>query len=249
MFNATKPITAPLVMSVDEIGNLRTFAGSGRYFNTVNKTSTDLQYIFGVKDPFYNRDRAQYHSYCASAALELSLSDLLDADDYVVIEGCRDVYENGVRIGGFSDLLADARTYDGWYRSLDTPGERVLTKSAVLGGSVFTPTFVPNDDVCGFGGSSYLYGLYYETGTAYCYPTFDPGTTSVFLDGANRSKVQDKVSLGEGKASALGIHVGQARAGSEGAMALIQQSTGAIVDEDLNPAFKFKSGMRSWMEK
>jgi type IV pilus assembly protein PilY1 len=250
LFNATKPITAPIVMSIDEQGNLWNFVGSGRYFNTDDKTNTDQQYIFGVKDPFYNRDRIQYHDYSASAALELGLTDLLDADDYVVIEGCNDVYENGVRIGGYYDLLTDARTYDGWYRTLDTAGERVLNKSAVLGGTVFTPTFVPNDDVCGYRGESYLYGLYYETGTAFCQPTFNPGTITTSLG----SEVLDKVSLGEGKASALGIHIGHmqraaAEGASEGATALIQQSTGAIVDEDLNPAFKFKSGMRSWREK
>jgi type IV pilus assembly protein PilY1 len=249
MFNATKPITAPLVMSIDESGNLWTFAGSGRYFNTADKSSTDQQYIFGVKDPFYNRDRAQYHSYSSSAALELGFSDLLQSDDYEVVEGCNDVYENGIRIGGFSDLLTEARAHDGWYRSLSTAGERVLNKSAILGGTLFALSFVPNDDVCGFGGDSYLYGLYYETGTAYCQPTFDPGTTSVMLGGQERSKVLDKVTIGAGKASALGIHVGQMRDGSEGAMGLIQQSTGTIVDEGLNPAFRFKSGMRSWREK
>jgi type IV pilus assembly protein PilY1 len=95
----------------------------------------------------------------------LQISDLFNADPYQIAEGGNDVYENGVRIGTFDDLVGLAQQEDGWIRSLTTSGERILAKSTVIGGITLTPSFVPNDDICSFGGQSYLYGFYYETGT------------------------------------------------------------------------------------
>ena len=57
--------------------------------------------------------------------------------------------------------------------------------------------------------------------------------------------MEESISLGSGKSSSLGIHVGS----EEGAKGFIQQSTGAIVSESLNPAFEIKSSLRSWREK
>ncbi len=251
LFNATRPITAPVALSVDYFDNTWIYAGSGRYLNTDDKTNTDTQYKFGIKDPFYNKDHTPsglygtdyYHNY--SNSLELQISDLFEADPYVVILGGGDVYESGTRIGNFNTLMSLARQENGWIRTLEEPGERILAKAAVLGGIVLTPSFVPNDDVCGFGGESYLYAQYYETGTAYYKPVFlERGTKTVNIDGEDRTQVLDKILLGEGMASAVGVH-----AGAGVTKALIQQSTGTILSEELDPAFKIKSGLRSWIQR
>jgi type IV pilus assembly protein PilY1 len=219
---------------------------------TDDKVSTDTQYIYGIKDPFYNKDHTSsglygtdyYHNY--SSTLELGISDLFNADPYVVIQGGGDVYDSGgINIGNFDTLKSIARQENGWIRTLEVPGERVLTKSAVIGGIVLTPSFVPNQDVCGFGGESYLYGQYYETGTAYPKSVFlDKGTRTVNLDGEDMTQVLDKILLGEGKASAVGVH-----AGSGVTKAFIQQSTGTVLSEELDPAFNIKSGLRSWIQR
>jgi type IV pilus assembly protein PilY1 len=251
LFNATRPITAPVALSVDYFDNTWVYVGSGRYLNTNDKTITDTQYMFGIKDPFYNKDHTPsgsygtdyYHNY--SSSLELLISDLFDADPYVVIMGGGDVYDGGTNIGDFNALMSLARQENGWIRTLEESGERILTKSAVLGGIVLTPSFVPNDDVCGFGGESYLYALYYETGTAYYKPVFlKRGTKIVNIGGEDRTQVLDKVWLGEGKASAVCAH-----AGSGVTKAFIQQSTGTVLSEELDPAFNIKSGLRSWIHR
>jgi type IV pilus assembly protein PilY1 len=249
LFNATKPITAPAALSVDVFDNAWIYVGTGRYLSAPDKSSTDTQYMYGIKDPFFNEDHTAsglygdtyYHNYGTS--LELQTSDLFDADPYTVILG-DDVYEGATRIGSFSDLVYAAREYDGWMRTLPIAKERILSKATILGGIVFTPSYVPNGDICGFGGDSYLYGQYYETGTAYYKPVFDEETTTVSVNGVDMEKVVDKIRLGEGKASAVGVHVGSA-----GAKALIQQSTGTVINERLHPAFNIKSGLRSWLEK
>jgi type IV pilus assembly protein PilY1 len=252
LFKATKPITAPVALSVDEFDNAWIYVGSGRYLSTADKTTTDTQYMFGIKDPFFNADHTQmglyntdyYHNYGVS--LELQVSDLFNADPYVVIEEGYDIYDNNdTRIGSFDDLLALAQEKNGWLRSLENQGERILAKSTVLGGIVYTPSFVPNVDVCGFGGGSYLHAYYYETGTAYRKKALiEKGIKTVQIQGQDMTKVKDRVFLGAGAAAALGIQVG---AGGE--KALIQQSTGVIINEQLNPALNIKSCLRSWIDQ
>ena len=141
----------------------------------------------------------------------------------------------------FGDLKSrqgDSVTYEvGWYKTLDS-GERIISKPSVLGGILLAPSFVPNNDICAFGGDSYLHALYFETGTAYSQSVV--GTTP---DGT-KDKVLDKVGLGVGISSSLGIHVG----GEHGARGFIQQSTGTINQIDLTPALSIKSGFVNWRE-
>ena len=116
---------------------------------------------------------------------------------------------------------------------------------SILGGIVFAPTFIPNQDVCGFGGDSNLYGLYFETGTAYYDPVFADEVEIITVSDNEYQKVSGKISLGAGKSSALGIHVGQ----EAGAKAFIQQSTGTVLETSLNPALNIRSGLINWREK
>jgi type IV pilus assembly protein PilY1 len=249
-FDSPAPFTAPPSISVDHFDNAWVYAGTGRYLSTADKTSTQQQYLYGIKDPFFNRDHtvsglyitSYYHNY--ASFLELDSSDLFPADPYVIIEGGDRVYEGTTLVGTFQTLLSTARGANGWYRTLDITGERSLVKPAVLGGVVLLPTFVPNSDVCGFGGDSYFWGLYYETGTAFYRPVFPRlGIRDITIDGVDYVEVLDRVVLGAGKSAAVGVHVG-----TEGAEALIQQSTGAILAEKIDPALKIKSGLRSWVE-
>jgi hypothetical protein len=58
-------------------------------------------------------------------------------------------------------------------------------------------------------------------------------------------KVFDKVYLGAGQASSLGLHVGM----GNGATGYVQQSTGTVITQSLDPAFDIKSGLTSWIQK
>jgi type IV pilus assembly protein PilY1 len=244
LFDATRPVTAPPSLSVDQFHNTWVYFGTGRYFSDADKSSTQTQYLFGIKDPFDNSTRAgYYHRYDTSASL--TTANLLNADSYVVLTNGQ-VYSGSTLIGDFNDLMTTARAQDGWMRTLTVPKERILVKPTALGGVVFVPSFVPNADICGYGGDSYLYGLFFETGTAYAKAVFDQGTQTVTISGVGDViKVMDKKALGVGKSSSLGIHVGQ----EEGATGYIQQSTGTILSVELNPAFNIKSSLRSWIER
>ena len=238
LFDSPAPIIAPAALSVDKLDNAWIYFGTGRYFNESDKSSTDQQYFFGIKDPFFNSSnstKSYYHNY--SSTCELDMTNLFDADPYTVNEGGA-VYKGGSYYEDFGELVTEAQQKDGWFRSLSISGtsERVLAKPSILGGIVFAPTFVPNTDICGFGGDSYLYGFYYETGTAYLESVFGNGSGTTVLD---------KTELGPGLASSVGIHAGK----EEGMKGFVQQSTGAIKDLELHPALNIKSGLRSWREK
>jgi len=250
LFDATRPITASVSLSTDNYGNSWVFGGTGRYLSNEDKTNDDTEYIFGIKDPFYNFEHSPtglhadnyYHNYGAS--LELHISDLLDANSYLVTTG-GEVFESGTRIGNFDALIDLGYAKDGWIRTLEMSKERVITKPSVLGGMVFAPSFVPNGDICGFGGDSYLYGLYFETGTAYSKPVFEEGIETVQIGGEEKEKVLESIDLGYGKASSLGIHIGD----EEGASGFIQESTGTVLKEEITPPFMIKSGFRCWRER
>jgi type IV pilus assembly protein PilY1 len=259
LFNATKPITSSVTLSSDNYDNLWLYVGSGRYLSNSDKTSNDQQYMFGIKDPFFNKNMyngGYYHSY--STHKELATSDLLNADPYFIQVG-GDIYydtngngtlddpsETATSWGTWDNLLngktgfAGVRNMDGWIRSLRISGERIITRFAVLGGIVFTPSYVPSSNLCAYGGDSYLYGQYYETGTAYYKPVFQGGTQTI----GTLTTVLDKKWIGAGVASSIGVHVGK-----EGSKGFIQTSTGTIIEEKLDTALKIKSGLKSWMEK
>ncbi len=248
LFDSPRPITAPAALSIDSLDNAWAYFGTGRYLNDADKSSTDTEYFFGIKDPFFNSARTPtnyYHSDLNDAStLTLVENDLFNADPYIVVEGGA-VYKNDAYYKTFDGLIQEAQLKDGWLRTLSTSGERMLNKASMLGGIVFAPSFVPNTDVCGFGGDSYLNGYYYETGTAYSECIFADGTETVTIDSETKYRVRDKISLGAGMASSLGLHIGK----EEGAKGFIQQSTGAVVDLTLTPAFNIKSGLVGWRER
>jgi type IV pilus assembly protein PilY1 len=242
MFDADYGITAAPAAAVgtaDSNYSLWLYFGTGRYLSNADKTETDPQYLYGIKDPAYNFKLDAGQQTALLNAEPLTKDALFNATGITV-------YTDGSIVGTaeastFGELKlrqGPGLTYEvGWYKALDV-GERIVSKPSVLGGILLAPSFVPNDDICAFGGDSYLHALYFETGTAYSQSVI--GTTP---DGT-KDKVLDKVRLGVGISSSLGIHVGR----EHGARGFIQQSTGTINQIDLAPALSIKSGFVNWRE-
>ena len=206
-----------------------------------------------------------YHN-APELACSLTLADLFDAKPYVI-------KPDGVvapQIGGDPDLItwdlliAKIRSqqtiapfceiYKGWYRKLDVfydssippkvlPSERVVNRPTIVRGNVVFPTYLPNQDTCGFGGDSYAYALYYETGTPFKRATIYKAN-GVLVD--NSQVLQYKVDLGFGLSSSFGVHTGQE---TEGHSTLYgQMSTGLINQIELIGAISGTSGVGYWKE-
>jgi type IV pilus assembly protein PilY1 len=246
-FDAPGPITASMTLSLDIFDNIWVYFGTGRYLSQDDKTDSEIQYLYGIVDPFFDSydgldPENDFHNDIST--LELTQSDLFDADPYIVTT-VGAVYDDGGYFGTWEELVSAARAEDGWVRTLTTPGERSVTKFTVVGGIVFSPTFIPNSDRCGFGGDSNLYGLYFETGTAFYRPIFEERRVVEDIFRKEGETVLGKITVGAGKSSALGIHVGQ----EEGAKAFIQQSTGTVLDAAIKPAFNLRSNLTNWREE
>ncbi|MFH1137852.1 MAG: PilC/PilY family type IV pilus protein [Pseudomonadota bacterium] len=250
------PVTASPAVSFDAKSNLWVYYGTGRFYSPADKADTTTQYFYGVKDPYYNtgssglydeegEDDKPIPSEVTPDSLTLFNSTGVNVYTDRTVDGAGD------GIDTWSKLLQAMNGYDGWrytlgYESANI-GERVLNKPTVLGGVVFDTTFVPNDDPCAFDGNSNLLGLYYETGTAYVDEVFTGGggSSTVEVEGQEKTKVSGKISVGVGRGSGVSIHVGS----QEGATGYVQQSTGIVEQIELQPAFKVRSGFVTWRER
>lgn len=133
---------------------------------------------------------------------------------------------------------------DGWFMEFYDERERNVGQTALLGGLLTYTSYQPYADVCKAEGVSFLYGVHYQTGTAWIKSVF--GTYD--LD-ADTTIVKDRLDLGKGLALTPSLHVGS---GDPDATAFVQTSTGEIWEigqEDLPLSINIKTGRTSWQQK
>jgi type IV pilus assembly protein PilY1 len=162
------------------------------------------------------------------------------------IDGSKVVTFNGlvrdiVGTGCTTDTL-ESTGMDGWYKEFPAPRERNLGQATLLGGLLTFTSYQPFDDVCLPEGLAYLYGTYYQTGTAWREGVFGPANIAVDADG----NVVDRLSIGRGLAMTPNLHVGK----HTGSKAFVQTSTGTIVEipQPNLPIKTAKSGLTVWEE-
>ena len=156
-------------------------------------------------------------------------------------DGYAHVTDFTVDAGGataFNELADPFKAGDrvGWKLDLEDAGERCLNKPVIIGGAVLISTFTPDSDICAMSGDGKLYGLYFQTGTAHYKPIIGENETT---GESIRSR-----DIGKGMPASLGIHVGKQTGGT----GFVQSSTGAIIEQDIEPPLQFKSGGISWRQ-
>ncbi len=221
------PMTAAPIWTIDDSNQVWVFFGTGRYLGNSDKVDNNIQRLYGLKDKVVNGTCTE------TSTVSCHANDLVDATNAVVCIVCSgmtnqvtDPTNPGVTTfngTGANSMIGLVASKDGWRVTLPGPvsinnagiitnysAERSVTNAALFGGTVFFPTFAPTSDFCGSDGSSYLYALFYKTGTASTSPVI--GTSTV---GSN-TNVTTKVSLGVGMASALSVHFGYEGGGGGG---------------------------------
>jgi type IV pilus assembly protein PilY1 len=218
------PVTAAPTSFMDSWGNLWVTFGTGRYFSEDDKWDESEQSFIALKDPNWSTGNT-----------EIALEDLIDVTDVKVYTTDTGVVVTGLEnVSTFEELVNVVSSHPGWRINL-FDGERVLNKALVLGGAILFPTFIPNQDPCGFGGESRLYAVFYETGTAYSEPLL--GTTA---EGEHKKFV----SLGEGMPSQPTLFVGEG-----GEKSFVQVSTGAIEEINIELPYSPRSRVVLWKGK
>jgi type IV pilus assembly protein PilY1 len=249
-------LTAPTV-TLDDSLNVWVFVGTGRFWTLADKSLTETQYFFGLKDDVINGTCTQ------GSDKDCLQKDLVNVSKAVVCSTCAggtnqvtDSNNTGVTTltgTATTSLQGLVASKEGWYTTLlpasgPAVGERVLASPTLFGGIVFFPTFIPEvGTVCSGGtGNSSLYALFYLTGSAY--KTSVVGTDTV---GGN-TNVKRSTALGAGVASQVGIHMGAQGTDSASGVtsrskACSQMSTGALTCIQTQPALVAWSRYLSWI--
>jgi type IV pilus assembly protein PilY1 len=246
------PITAAPSAVTDDASNLWVFFGTGRYYGTADKSNTDTQYLFGVKDSVLMGGCIQ------SSVTSCQKNNLVNVSSAVICKVCGVSPQvsgvTGVTTfagAGATSLMGLVQSMDGWYTTLPTAGERSLSAPTVLGGTAFFTTFVPSTTaLCTQAGNGNLYALFYKTGTAYTDPII--GTSAA--GASNRS-----ISLGSGVPSQMVLQIGAQGSGAAGTTGgsagcagqvtgMVQTGSGSTVQICTKPALAVWSRYLSWSD-
>jgi type IV pilus assembly protein PilY1 len=161
-------ITAPpvVVSHPSSTGTLVIF-GTGRYFATADKSSTDLQTLYGIWDK-------QTAGQAAASTPNLGRASL-QAQTIVSQNTVNFDSTNAVRI--ISNTTVNWETQYGWYINLAVGtsllGERITDSLAISGSVLFASTRTPSTDVCTPGITGWTYGLDPTTGGRTAFNVFD----------------------------------------------------------------------------
>ena len=222
------PMASSPAVAIDDANQVWVFFGTGRYFANMDKSDNSIQGLYGIKDSVMNGACTE------SSTNSCHDNDLVDVTNAVVCLICSSGNQvtdptnpgvTSVNGTGTTSMVGLVQSKDGWRVTLPGPvtlsgtnfsAERSLVNPTLIAGTIFFPTFTPTNDLCVSDGRSYLYALFYKTGTASTTPVI--GTT---VSGSN-TNVTTKVSLGTGLASSGTMHLGQ------GGTLNFQQSTGAF---------------------
>jgi type IV pilus assembly protein PilY1 len=261
-----QPIVAPATVGIDGEGQRWVFFGTGRFYYRsdvdpggpppITPKDNPVQSFYGIKEPYVlDMGGDRVYNYTAGVNETVARSDLVDVTT-------AEVDTDGV-VSNVAGLTAPDNTFDdlleltlspkpdgtmgdkkGWFIDLkenpsqSDPQERNLGQATLLGDVLTFTTYIPDNDVCAFEGTSNLYFPYFGTGTAFHEIILTSG-------GETAGVVKRKESLGQGLSVTPNIHVGR----EKGSKAFIQTSTGNIVVlQESNPGAT-KSGKVSWEEE
>jgi len=262
--NLVGPVNAAVNVAQDDSNKIWVYWGTGRYLSRNDKTNADQQYFFGVKDPVPTSGCTQ------STATNCEKKDLLNVSNAEVcvigtttgtgtctatsqVSNVTGVDSFDSSSGSSNTLVGAIQAKDGWYTTLPDTRERALSTPAIIGGLVFFPTFVPQNDACSTTGSSFLYALYYKTGTAY-----KESVIGTEVSGSNTNVKRRTGIVDPGMASGVAVHMGAQGSGSNGSggggcqgqmTANIQSSTGSVSQTCLKTAGVPWSYYISWISQ
>jgi type IV pilus assembly protein PilY1 len=261
------PITTAPALTQDDTRNIWLFFGTGRYYALADKTNTDIQHFFGVKDCIVTGS-------CTDQSVERN--NLFNVSNVVTCSSCAaganvsttgstTSFTIGFSAGGGS-LVNTIQNMDGWFTTFNDPtkvlltppqptmtlGERNLSPSTLIGGTVFITTFAPTTEICTASGTGQLYAVFYLTGGPYTSSAV--GTA----ESGSQTLVKKALSLGQGLPSQMAIQIGAQGTGTSGAASstgcagrvtgFIQASTGVLGQNCGTPALSFWSRMISWRD-
>lgn len=141
------PVTTSVVNLLDRRNNaLWLYFAEGRFFYKLDDPTTQRK-LFGIQEPCFD---AMSNSISPGCTSTLALTDLKD------------------QTAAPSITLAAAQK--GWYINMDAAASPMSAERVISNptpdplGAIYFLSFAPTSDICGFGGTTYLWALDYKTG-------------------------------------------------------------------------------------
>jgi len=195
-------ITAPPIIKGHPTGTgTLVIFGTGRYFASADKTSTDLQTLYGIWDK---------QTAGATASSTPVLTRLKLQSQNITQQATGTFNGNSKTIRLVSANAVDWNTSFGWYLDLaignSLLGERLVDPLTLNGSVLFASTRTPSSDVCTPGITGWIYGLNPDTGgrTSVSVFNFSRNGTISSTDQYNNNVVSAYSSAGGGMAVVSG---------------------------------------------
>lgn len=259
IFNGAFPFTASPDVARDTSGNIWIYAGAGKYVSDLDEADDSDQIFLGIKAKFADGTSPDTIQIGVTPATDFIDRSTVTTTGTVTSTRKECLYNPGgsgstqftlqeVVTGIAPDPSAITVPPKGWYLIL-TQGERVISRPLAVGGLVDFLTYKPDNDLCSYGGSTYLYAVDYQKGVA---PTNvairAPATTNNVTSGA--VTIKKGILLGPGAPpTGEAITIPPPKEGQEQLKKKIQVATGVIVEAENTPVISTISKVVHWLKK
>lgn len=261
IFNGAFPFTASPDIARDPSGNVWIYAGAGKYYSDIDELDATNQIFLGIKTKLADGTSNPTVQIGVTAATDFINRSAVTTTGTVTStrfdclynpagSGATQFSLQEVVTGIAPDASSTSVTVPplGWYLLL-TAGERVISRPLAVGGLVDFLTYKPDDDLCSYGGSSFLYAVDYQKGVAPVNVAIrSPATTDGDTTGA--VTIKKGILLGPGAPpTGEAITIPPPKEGQEQLKKKIQVATGVIVEAENTPVISTISKVVHWLKK
>ncbi|WP_461535491.1 pilus assembly protein [Spongorhabdus nitratireducens] len=248
LINPQQPFTASPITLVDDFNRRWVYGGTGRLLSLEDRTSTRSQNFYGVKEPVNSLGNQTNSAVNPGTLVDATNFEVFTDDGEslknVVGSTVSDVVVGGATILNFDSLKVAMRSQPGWTIRLThdgtLPSGRNLSEANSTASIVLFTEFNPPPHSCARDGSSLLYAVDFQTGTA---PPSAPIGSSNTITHNSANVAQKKISLGAGLVQTPQLHKG----GDGEVRAVTQTSSGTATSGSLSITYP-EGGSAGWHE-
>ena len=243
-----KPFVAAPIPLVDDFNRRWIYGGTGRLLSLEDRTSTQSQSFYGVKEPVDDNGAQTDAAVAVNTLIDTTNIEVFTDDGEslknVVGSAVSDVVIDGNTIPNFDSLKVAMRNQPGWAIGLthdgSLPSGRNLSEANSTASLVLFSEFNPPPHSCAQDGASTLYAVDFQTGTA---PPGAPIGSSNTITHNSANVARKKISLGAGLVQTPQLHKG----GDGQVRTITQTSTGTASSGSLEISYP-KGGSAGWKQ-